>query len=195
MHVPSFIAVLIMLVTAVSAVSQDGLTRGVQLGLHGGMTSWALGDIEGNEFDTETGFNVGGSFGWGMSDWLGIFVRGDRTTISPEDLDSYQVLHLDIGIRAISLFLGTTIRPYFEVLASVRDMSLIEPNGFEIRASGVGFGGGLGLYIFISQKLALNVGVTGAFGDFDEVTFAGITIPDDVSGTSGRLIAGVTVFP
>ncbi len=195
MRVPPFIAVLIMLVTSGSAFSQEDLTRGLQLGLHGGMTSWAVGDIAGNEFDTETGFNVGGSVGWGMSDWLGIFARGDRTSINPKDLESYHVLHFDIGIRAISQFIGPTIRPYFEVQGSVRDMSLIESNGFEISASGIGFGAGLGLFFFISQKLALNAGVTAAFGNFDEVTFAGITIPDDVSATSGRLIAGVTLFP
>ncbi len=195
MRIPLFLAILVVLVTAVSAFSQDERTRGAQFGLHGGVTSWTLGDIEGNEFGTETGYTFGGDFGWGMSDWLGIFTRAGWTTISPEDLESYQVFHFDIGIRAISHFFGHTIRPYFEALASVRDVNLIESNGFEISASGVGFGGGLGLYVFISRKIALTAGLDASFGKFDELTFAGIAIPSDVNATSARLIAGVTVFP
>jgi len=195
MRISTFLSILLVLVTSESAVSQDDLTRGFQLGIHGGLTSWDIGDIEGNAFDSESGINFGGSVGWGMSDWLGIFARGDFTTISPEDLEGYTVGHLDIGIRGIPQLFGSTVRPYFEVLASVRDMSLIEPNGFEISASGVGFGGGLGLYFFVSGKFAVNAGFTAATGNFDTVSFAGFPVSNDVSATSGRLIAGVTFFP
>lgn len=195
MRVPAFVALLVSLVASETAFSQDDLTRGFQLGVHAGLTSWSIGDIEGNTFDTERGFNFGGSLGWGMSDWLGVFTRGDFTTIRPEGLESYKVGHLDIGIRAIPQFFGSTVRPYFEALASVRDMSLIESNGFKISASGVGFGGGLGLYFFVTRMFAVNLGFTAAAGNFDEVSFAGIPIPNDVSATSGRLIAGVTFYP
>ena len=195
MRSPIVLTVVLILSTTQFALAQEDNTIGVQIGVHGGLTSWDLGDIEGNVFDKETGPLFGGSFGWGMSDWLGLFARADWTTISPEEFESYKVLHADLGIRAIPQLLGPTIRPYFEVLASFRDLTLIETNDLEVAGTGAGFGGGLGLYFFVSEKFAMNAGFAAALGGLDQATFGGFPIEGSVSATALRLIAGVTVFP
>ena len=175
---------------------QEDVTRGPQIGLHAGMTSWDLDDITEADlsFETESGFHFGGSVGWGMSDWLGVFTRYDYTTISPEDIESYAVSHWDIGIRAIPYPLGLTVRPYFEAVGSFRFLEFTDPNGFQISASGPGFGFGAGLYVFVTTAFALNAGIAASFGNLEEITFAGIPL-NDVGATSGRLLFGITWFP
>ena len=169
--------------------------RGVQLGVHGGFTSWDLGDIEVADFEKETGPTFGASFGWGMSDFLGLFTRVDRTTISPEDLDSYGVTHWDIGVRAIPKLLGPTIRPFAEVSAAFRFLNLTESNGFKISVAGAGFGVGAGLYAFVTSQFAVSAGINGSFGNLEEVTFGGIALDTNTKATSFRAILGVTWFP
>ena len=177
------------------SAAQNDVTVGVQLGLHGGFTTWDLDDIEGTMFERENGPTFGGSFGWGMSDWLGLFTRVDLTSISPDDLDSYTVTHWDIGVRAIPMLLGPTIRPYAEAYGAFRFVELTEPNGFRITASGPGLGFGAGLYAFITGQFAVNAGFGGTFGNLEEVSFGGFSLDADVAASSLRFAAGVSWFP
>lgn len=195
MHRPLLVGLALTLAGFQVVAAQDDVTRGVQIGLYGGYTSWDLDDIEGTTFEKENGFTYGGSFGWGMSDWLGLFTRVDLTTISPEDLDSYKVTHWDIGVRAVPMLFGPTIRPYAETYGAFRFIELTEPNGFEISASGPGFGFGAGLYAFITGQFAVNAGLGGTFGNLEEVSFGGFPLDVDVAATSLRFAAGVTWFP
>ena len=156
------------------ALAQSDNARGLQLGLHAGMTQWDLDDVQGNEFEKESGMHFGGSLGWGMSDWLGVFTRLDYTSISPENIDSYGVTHWDVGIRAMPQMFGFMVRPYAEAFGSFRFLKLTEPNGFEISASGPAIGVGAGLYVFVTPQIAVNGGVSAAFGNLEDVSFGGI---------------------
>jgi len=187
------VATLVIVLSIAGASRAQDVTRGVQLGLHGGFTTWDLGDIVGNEFEKESGPHFGGSFGWGMSDWLGIFTRLDRTTISPEGLVGYSVQHWDIGIQTISLIFGQTVRPYAEVSGAIRSVKL-DISEFEVKGSGVGLGLGAGVYVFVVEKIAVTAGGTYSFGNLDEVSFGGVSV-ETVLATSVRLFAGITWFP
>ncbi len=183
----------IALLTSNHASAQTDLT-GVSLGVYGGMTSWDLDDFPPFEFEKETGVTFGGSFGWGMSDFLGLFTRADYTSLSTTDNERYNVTHWDIGFRAIPDFFGQTVRPYFEFSGAFR-FTTVEKFGIEITASGAGVGLGTGLYVFVSNTIALNAGFAGTLGNLEDVKIAGIRNDSiDLKAVSGRLLGGITVF-
>lgn len=192
--IPASILLIFVAAAPLLAQYEYDVTRGAQIGLHAGVTSWNPDEIQGLDFEAETGFLFGGSFGWGMSDWLGLFARIDWSRISPEEVDPYTVNHVDVGIRAVPMLFGDVVRPYAEVFGAFRFLSFVEPNGFEVDASGPGFGGGLGLYVFVMPSVALNAGFAATLGNLEEVTFGGVPI-EDVGATSGRLMFGLTWFP
>lgn len=178
-----------------SGFGQEDVTRGPQIGLHAGLTSWDLDDIEDVTFEKEIGPTFGGSFGWGMSDWLGVYTRLDFTWINADDLDSYTVVHWDFGIRAITLLFGPAVRPYLEIDGTFRFLELIEPSGFEVSASGPGYGFGAGVYLFVGEQVAVNAGIGGSFGNLEDVSFGGFPLNTDVNATSLRFSTGLTWFP
>lgn len=178
-----------------SGFSQEDVTTGPQIGLHAGLTSWDLDDIEDVVFEKESGLTFGGNFGWGMSDWLGVHTRIDFTWINPDDLDSYTVVHWDFGIRTIAFLFGPFVRPYFELDGTFRFLELIEPNGFEISASGPGFGLWGGIYLFVAEQVALNAGFGGSIGSLEDISFGGFALNTDAEATSLRFSAGLTWFP
>lgn len=196
MHTKVAIALFMALALfAGTAHAQDDLTRGVQIGAHGGLTSWDLDPVDINVFEKESGPHFGASLGWGMSDWLGLYTRFDITSISPDTIDSYKVDHWDIGIRAIPQVFGTTVRPYVEAGGTFRFFNFEDPRGAEVKASGAGLGFGGGLYVFVTQIVAVNAGASVAFGSMDTVTFNGFDVDLKPSATSIRFLAGITVFP
>jgi opacity protein-like surface antigen len=116
--------------------------RGLSLGLslNGSATHSDAG-----AFRRQSAGGLGLTLGYGATDALTLFLRGDYT---------YRATYLDLGARYSFGASSSALRPYVEVAATGMGSS-----GAGLRSTGAALTGGVGLEYFVSRNLALDVGV------------------------------------
>lgn len=200
----SMAAAAMLLAGAGQAAAQDrSSTRGLMLGVHLNAAAIQLDEDEGS--DAENGIGGGLILGFGFSEQLSLFLRGDAAEIS-EDNDtgedgSFTLVNLDLGGRYTFGSTAAALRPYAELGFSGTGLGFELTDGTQ-SADGVFSGAGLflggGLEYFFTPKAALNVGLTVGKGRFTAATVDGGSAEDldeDQDFTTSRLAIGVSFRP
>lgn len=140
--------------------------------------------------DRVTGVGGGLFLGYGITDWLTIYLNGDGRE-SGEDL---HLTHADIGAR-YSFLRGQRVRPHLDVALTGKraDFDIGSPP-LDTRGAGWTVGGGVSW--FLSRSLAFDASLLqsgGALSQFkDDERIKGL---DDVGVNSTRVNIGIRWYP
>lgn len=180
--------------TSTTAQSQARRSTGGGLTVGGGLIGTSVSSSADDVRLREYGRGLNVEIGWGFTAHLAGYLGINRATIS-SDFD-YSLNQTELGLRY--LFRGTDkrVRPYLEGAAARRTLrtdffgiSTVKGN-----SPSVLFGGGVQL--FVSPKVALDLGLNHTLGTFSGWTENGLSIPEgDEYATSTNIRIGVRFWP
>lgn len=160
-------------------------TKGFSINLNGVYSSWNsesefFGDLDEIE---PAGLGIGLKLAYGFNQNIEILLAYSGAAFTQEfDWDTYVIGNLEIGGRYNFGATLRRIRPFVEAALSVHSLS-IDPITFDggftivsLESSGVGFTGGGGLHIFLTQSLSLNANGKIALGNFSTTSLSGTEV-------------------
>lgn len=166
--IASAFAAAALLAGASSASAQEAFSiRGPSLGAHVNFS--AIQSDEGEGSSAERGIGGGVKLGFGVTDNITVFLRGDVASVSYEEevdelgADSYTLANIDLGGR-YSFASGTNaaLMPYVELGlsgTSIVDELTVEGETYDISYSGGGLLVGFGLEYFLNRNVAVDGGL------------------------------------
>lgn len=180
---------------ATNAQTVRSPTRGITVGA--GLVGSAVSTNVGEETATESGGGVNLEFGYGFSPkWTGLL--GLYSSAIDADLD-YRISQVDLGVRYLFRDTDKQARPYLEGALSGRQFRLDVGDGTSavtIRANSSGIALGGGVQIFFTPKVALDLGLSYAFGSFSDWEANGVSFPfREIDATSTNVRVGVRFWP
>ncbi len=188
------------LLAAVSSTSaqERSSTRGIVLGAHVNASAVQLDEEDGGE--AERGVGAGLKIGYGVSDRLALFVRGDVANIAyaGDDEGSFVLGNVDLGGRFSFGTSAAELRPYAELGLSgtaVSDEVAADNETVDVVLSGAGLLLGGGVEYFFSRRSALDVGLGLGKGRLTSAEVNGETAEEfeDLDFTTIRLNLGITL--
>lgn len=195
-----------LLAGASSAPAQQAFsTRGPSLGAHVNFSAIQSDEDGGSE--AERGIGAGVKLGFGVSDQITIFVRGDFASVSYAaevaelDADAYTLASIDLGGRYSFGAGPVPLRPYAELGLSgtaIQDkLNLDDDIYYDATYSGGGLLVGFGLEYFLNRNVALDAGLLLGKGrltnfEIDGESFDGA---EDLDYTTVRMNLGFVVRP
>lgn len=160
--------------------------KGIYVGLSLLGTSF---DIPEFRNDKDTGGGLGIEVGYNFNTNVGIFISLDGSNMSPDDDEDNALAHFDLGVEGRLGDPGSGFRPYAKA-AFLGVAATFETGEDEIEISGAGFGAGIGVYYFINNKFAIDLGYTHSWISMNEVKLGSVSVEIDENATSGRLGLG-----
>ena len=176
--------------------AQSYISDGVYIGGGSQFFNWTFD--EGN-YITDNGKGLSLKVGKSFSSELGLYIGLDDAEIYNENSDSYEVTHFDIGVEV--RFIEIYCKPSWPCsrlsLISVHliRFKMVDSESFgetEIKGSGVGMG--LGTYLFLGYKTALDIGYIAGIIRINKIIGDDIITGSHNLAHSGRLKIGVTLF-
>jgi len=159
--------------------------------------NWTFDEVN---YKNDNGNGLSLNVGKNLSPEMGFYIGLDDSEIYNENSNSYEVTHFDIGVevRFIEIYCKPSwpcsiAKPYFRT-SRIR-FKMVESELFgktEIKGSGVGMG--LGTYLFLGYKTAVDIGYTGGIIRINEISGNDINTSSYHLAHSGRLKIGVTLF-
>jgi opacity protein-like surface antigen len=157
-----------LLAGASSASAQEAFSiRGPSLGAHVNFS--AIQSDEGEGSSAERGIGGGVKLGFGVTDRITVFLRGDVASVSYEEeveelgADSYTLANVDLGGRySFASGANAALMPYVELGlsgTSIVDELTVEGETFDIAYSGGGLLVGFGLEYFLNRSVAVDGGL------------------------------------
>lgn len=179
---------------------QKSTTRGLNLGVHLQAASLSV-----QEAEAEGGGGLGFRIGYGLNRIVTLYFEADGVSVDSENADEFQgtwtLGHADLGAR---FHFANTLRswvPYLEVAIGARAASVqdVESNGQtvgDITFNGGSFSFGGGIYAYLSQTFALDVGLKFSDGEFNEVNLGSLSLNNlNIDATSFRFKVGIVWWP
>ncbi|HEX8322152.1 outer membrane beta-barrel protein [Longimicrobium sp.] len=160
--------------------------------------------LEDMESERETGGGLGLGLGYGFGETFALVINLDAASVSSDDDDADEdaedlaLAHFDIGGRLNFGSTASALRPYVNAAFSgVAEGTTSEDADENVTISGAGFTLGGGLQYFFSPRFALDAGLQGSFGKFNQIQLGDESseIDEDVKFTTARLQLGVTFHP
>lgn len=146
-------------------------------------------DVPGLGDETDTGGGIALEGGYNFNTNFGLFLLLDGSNMSPDEGEDYNLVHFDLGAEGRLGNSDSRFRPFAR--ASLLGMAAtIEDDDFEAEISGTGFGLGIGVYYFLNNQFAIDLGYTHSWISIDEVSIGSISVEVDENATSGRLGLG-----
>lgn len=186
---------------ATDASAQDrSSTRGVVLGAHLNSSSIQVDEDGGS--DAETGIGLGVMLGYGFSDAVTVFLRGDFAQVEyeGEEDESYVLGNVDLGARYIFGLPSAALRPYVELgltgTAVQDDVPVDGGRTVDVQLSGGALMLGGGLEYFFSRAASLDVGLVLGKGQLTDAQVDGESVGDefpDTDFTTVRLNLGARI--
>jgi opacity protein-like surface antigen len=181
--------------TAAAAQSDAPAPRSRTSGLNLGVFVHRFSaEADTTEIDSGTGLGV--HVGYGFHRNISVYARG---TLAPNEpyvrAPEFEVAHFELGLRVSPGASSWPIRPFVQGALTRREVYF--NNLTNARANGYTVGGGL--EGFVRRDLAIEVGVSRSYGDFDEINAPGIDGWEDVGEgidvTTTRVEIGVSWHP
>jgi opacity protein-like surface antigen len=176
-----------------SSSSVNSITQGFFLAPH------LLGaSLQAEDEPTESGGGFGVSLGYGFSRLVSAFLTLDFAKIDirdPEIEGNYNLGQGDIGLRFSFRDQTQKAIPYAQAAFTGR-VAQTTIEGTDIEISGPAFTVGGGLNYYFQPKLALDIGLSYTYGNFDTIKIDGDEVPSDKFNAAGaRFQFGLTWFP
>jgi len=185
------------LAMALPAQAQSN-TTGLFLNAHlsGNSINYDFEEFNAFEDESDTGGGLGLQIGYGFSPLVTIFLGANRASMDSDDVeDAYALWHVDLGTQLNFQSGRSAAVPYGVIALSARQVKF-ETNGGDINFNGGGVTLGGGIKYFLAPEFALDLGLTGTFGPFNNIEAGGITVDiDNINATSVRLGLGLSFFP
>lgn len=143
-------------------------------------------DLEALNEDADTGGGIGLKVGYDINTNFALFINLDGSSMSPDEGGDYALAHFDLGGEGRLGNQNSSFRPFGRI--SLLGMAASGDNDIEI--SGGGFGLGAGLYYFVNQNFAFEVGYTHSWIQINEVKVGSVSVDVEEDATSGRLGLG-----
>jgi hypothetical protein len=192
------LAASVCIAAATPAFAQDELkshTRGFVLGGH--FNSSAVQVDEEGSGGAEQGVGGGVNLGYGVSEHVTVFLRGDFANIDYEngDIGSYVLGNVDLGGRYTFGSYLAALRPYAELGftgSSIHDQVDQDGETLDVTLMGGAIMLGGGLEYFLTEHVAVDGGLILGKGRFTTANVEGETFDiDEFDYTSTRLNVGV----
>lgn len=160
--------------------------KGVYIGLSLIGTSF---DVPEFSDDMDTGGGLALEIGYNFSTNLAIFANLDGSNMSPDVGEDYALAHVDVGVEGRLGESDSSFRPFAKasLLAAVAQY---DGNQGDLEISGGGFGLGVGVYYFVNEHFALDLGYTHSWINVSEVKVGSVSVDIDENAKSGRLGLG-----
>lgn len=139
--------------------------------------------------DKDTGGGLGVELGYNFNTNLAIFLNLDGSNMNPDDGEDYTLGHFDLGVEGRLGDPGSGFRPYGKA-SFLGIAATFEAGDEDIEITGTGFGAGIGVYYFINNQFAIDVGYTHSWISVNEVKLGSVSVEIDENATSGRLGLG-----
>lgn len=193
-------AALAFVAVPATAAAQSSTTRGLSLALY---LQGASLEVEGG--DPGSGGGGGLRVGYGFNRIVTGFVRldGSKTDVEDATVEGQWTLgHAEIGAR---FHFANSLRrwvPWLEAAAGGRAVSVSdavvdgEQETADVTFSGGAFSLGGGLDVYLSQTLALDVGLAWTTGEFSEIEVGAVSVSGfDIDARSFRFNVGLAWWP
>jgi len=186
----SSIAYLVLILSLTFTLSNKTNAQDNGLYLSGALqgAAWTLPDLD---VETESGAGIALKLGYNFNTNFALFVGLDGASINPDVGDNYGLGHFDIGAEGRIGNSESKFRPFGRL--SFLGMAAVQDNqSGDVEISGAGFGLGGGIYYFISDNFALEVGYTKSWVNISEVKVGSQSASVDENAESGRFNLGVS---
>lgn len=180
--------------------AQESTTRGLNLGFH--LQAAAL-SVEGA--DSDGGGGAGIRVGYGFNRIVTGFLQIDGSSIETENAPQlsgeWAMAHVELGVR---FHFANSLRswvPYLEVAAgaravSAKDAQVTSGTREDVTFNGGAFTFGGGLDVYVTETLALDVGLLFSSGEFNEIEVGAVSVGNlDIDATSSRFSVGLVWWP
>ena len=194
-NTPSLIILLTIL--SFNLKAQSYISDGVYIGGGYQFYNWTFDELN---YKTDNGKGLSLKVGKNLSPEIGLYIGLDDAEIYNKNSDSYEVTHFDIGVevRFIEIYCKQSwpcsiAKPYFRT--SHTRFKMVDSESFgetEIKGSGVGMG--LGTYLFLGYKTAIDIGYIAGIIRVNKIIGDDIITSSHNLAHSGRLKIGVTLF-
>lgn len=143
-------------------------------------------DLEALNDDSDTGGGIGLKAGYNFNTNFALFLSLDGSSMSPDEGDEYALAHFDLGAEGRLGNYENSFRPFGRV--SLLGMAASGDDDVEISGGGIGLG--VGLYYFVNNKFAFEIGYTHSWIQINEVKVGSISVEVEEDARSGRLGLG-----
>jgi hypothetical protein len=180
--------------------AQKSTTRGLNLGFHLQGASLKVEDA-----DPAGGGGAGFRVGYGFNRIFTLYLEADGVTVEAGDpavfSGDWTLGHAEIGAR---FHFANSLRswvPYLEAAvgsraARVKDVKSGNQAWEDVNVTGGAFSVGGGIYAYITETLALEVGLKFSSGQFTKVDLGPLSIDDlDIDAQSTRFDVGIVWWP
>ena len=192
------------LVAGPASAQEAFSVRGPSLGAHVNFS--AIQSDEGEGGSAERGIGGGARLGFGVTDRITVFLRGDVASVSYEEeveelgAESYTLANIDLGGRYSFAGANAALMPYVELGLSgtgITDELTIEGETFDVRYSGGGVLIGFGLEYFLNRNVALDGGLMLGKGRLTNFEIEGEPFDEaeDIDFTTIRMNFGLVFRP
>lgn len=189
-----------MLVTASPVLAQKSTTRGLNLGVQ----------LQGSAIEFQNGRRDQGGgggvkIGYGFNRTVTAFLEIDGAAIDVENsgdlTGDWAMAHVDLGAR---FHFANALRrwvPYLEAAIGSRVVGVKDGTSGGQTVTDTNFNGaavtaGGGLNIYVSQSVALDLGLKLSFGEFTSIDVGAVSVSGlDIDATSSRLGLGLVWWP
>lgn len=160
--------------------------KGLYIGLSLLGTSY---DVPEFSDDKDTGGGLGLEIGYNFNTNIAIFANLDGSNMSPDVGEDYALAHAGLGVEGRLGDSDSSFRPFAKasLLASVAQFDAEQG---DIEISGGGAGLGVGVYYFVNDNFAIDLGYTHSWINVSEVKVGSVSVEIDENANSGRLGLG-----
>lgn len=139
--------------------------------------------------DMDTGGGLGLEIGYNFSTNFAIFANLDGSNMSPDVGEDYGLAHVDLGVEGRLGDSDSSFRPFAKasLLAAVAQY---DGEQGDLEISGGGLGLGIGVYYFVNDNFALDLGYTHSWINVSEVKVGSVSVEIDENAQSGRIGLG-----
>lgn len=159
-------------------------------GLYIGLTLLGTGfDVPEFSDDQDTGGGLGLEIGYNFNTNVAIFVNLDGSNMSPDVGEDYALAHVDLGVEGRLGDSDSSFRPYGKasLLAAVAQY---DGEQGDLEISGGGASLGIGVYYFVNNNFAIDLGYTHSWINVNEVKVGNVSVEIDENANSSRLGLG-----